>query len=217
MKRAFLTMATLLLGCQTDYQYQGAGMATASLSQVPAMVQCIRIVVTGGERTAERKFPVTPGQPPSVLSMSGLPTGAVTFVGDAFPGQCGSVTAASAPTWSTDPTAEILSAGSMSTVELIFKRTSNVNIGIDFVDDAGTKMIDGGGDGGTLGRDGGNGDGGTLGRDGGNGDGGTLGRDGGGNGDGGIARDGGGSGNGDGGGSGNGDGGAVNFDGGQMG
>jgi hypothetical protein len=135
MFRRLAVVLAFASGCAAQVDSED-GQAVAQITNVPSQVACIRINVKSVSRTVERKFSVSAGQS-ATLMMSGLPTGEVTFVGDAFSQLCGSVTASTAPSWSSDPTTLWLSAGAMSTVGLKFQRTGNVTVTVDFVEDAG--------------------------------------------------------------------------------
>src|SRR5689334_14468102 len=85
------------------------GVATATITQVPPQVSCVDIQVNGS-RSFSKKFDVTAGQT-SVLSLSGLPTGNVTFIGLAYPLACASVVASTTATWLSQPVPATLIAG----------------------------------------------------------------------------------------------------------
>jgi len=117
---------------------EGLGVATAAVTNVPADVSCIAITVTGN-RVAERKFDVSTGAS-SILAMTGLPVGAVTFVGNAYPTACSAVTSSSLPTWVSDPVSASLSAGVDAKVTLPLRRNGSSTVSVDFDDgpDSGT-------------------------------------------------------------------------------
>jgi hypothetical protein len=122
-----LMLAVTLVGCHTEDPAM-VGAAQARISQVPQQVFCVRITVAG-YRTVEKSFDVIPGQS-SLLSLSGLPVGAVTFTGAAFPAACsfGGVT----PTWISEPTPAFLSAGTVASVSLALKQNGGANVDVDF-------------------------------------------------------------------------------------
>jgi hypothetical protein len=153
----------LVSGCAAQFDGDEEGQAVAQITNVPSQIACIRINIKGATRNVERKFSVSAGQS-ATLTMSGLPTGEVTFTGDAFPQLCSSVSSSTAPSWSSDPTTVVLWAGSMSTVSLKFQRTSNVTVTVDFVEDAGGGPFDlaGSRDGGALDFAGSSPDGGSV-------------------------------------------------------
>jgi hypothetical protein len=120
-----------------DSSPEMTGEATAQITQVPAQVGCIQISVAGA-RTVQKRFDVMPGQS-SVLSLSGLPVGGVSFTGSAYPTACASVTSSTAATWISDPTPATLGAGTMTNVALVLHRDGGASVGVDFQDDdAGT-------------------------------------------------------------------------------
>src|SRR5262245_43001492 len=99
----------------------GGDVATAivALTQVPSGVRCLRITATGS-RTVTRTFNVTPGMS-SVFEMSGLPTGTVSFLGEAFAERCRDVVATSVATWLSDPLSVTLTPGMVAHVTLIMR------------------------------------------------------------------------------------------------
>ena len=107
--------------------------ARIALVQAPSDTNCARITVTGS-RTIQRTFTLTPGQP-STLSLSGLPVGNATFVGEALAEACSAVTSASVPNWLSDPVAVTLVAATSTNVTLHLHRNATANISLDFTAD----------------------------------------------------------------------------------
>jgi hypothetical protein len=122
-----LMLAVTLVGCHTE-DPEMVGLAQARITQVPQQVFCVRITVAG-YRTVERSFDVTPGQS-SILSLSGLPVGSVTFTGAAFPASCAFI--GLTPTWISEPTPAFLSAGTVANVALALKQNGGANVDVDF-------------------------------------------------------------------------------------
>src|SRR5436190_24338815 len=91
-----LAMASVLGASGCGGQPEGAtadgdqrGVAAFQLTQVPPDTACLRMTAAGA-RDVVRKLDVTAGQS-TVFSMTGLPTGAVTFSADAFSEACAGV------------------------------------------------------------------------------------------------------------------------------
>src|SRR4030095_13457738 len=82
--------ATYQAGGAAPPTQDDVGMVRLAVTTPPADVGCIRISVMGS-RNVSNLFDVTPGAS-SVLTMTGVPTGNVTLVGDAFGGMCSAVT-----------------------------------------------------------------------------------------------------------------------------
>jgi hypothetical protein len=133
------------------------GVAEVALTAVPSDVQCV-VIVAAGTRTVQQSFDVAPGQP-ALLSLSGLPSGAVTFSGQAFSGACASVTGSSVPAYVADPVTVQVSPPTVASVSLFMHRNGQASVGIDF------EGADGGfgGTGGAAGAAGGGGRGGAAG------------------------------------------------------
>jgi outer membrane protein assembly factor BamB len=126
------------------------GTAVAQIARVPAGVGCVQIAAAGAALTVTRNFDVTPGQS-SMLSLSKLPTGQVTFSGSAFDAHCVGVAETGGPSWVADPATTTITAGVTGNVTLNFHANGNENVCVNFDDgtDAGCTPIDGGTDGGT--------------------------------------------------------------------
>jgi len=138
---AGVALCSMVFGCSSpnpEAEEQGLGVATAAVTNVPTDVACIVITVTGN-RVAERKFDVTAGAS-SILAMNGLPVGAVTFTGNAYPTACSAVTSSSSPTWLSDPVSASLTAGVDAKVTLPLRKNGSSTVSVDFDDgpDGGT-------------------------------------------------------------------------------
>jgi hypothetical protein len=134
--RAALVAASLLLGCWAPAPEGEVGMVSVAITSVPADVGCIRLTAMG-TRTMTTSFDVAAGSS-SVLLLTGVPTGAVQFSGDALPGACASVTAQAIPTWISDPVTAQVSADTTASVALVMHRNGRASVSIDFQDGSGT-------------------------------------------------------------------------------
>lgn len=131
----FGVCAAALVGCSADgSDAEGdVGSAEIAITQVPSDVLCVRIVAQGS-RVRQQDFDVMPGQS-SVLSLSGLPAGAVTFSGAAFPAACSQM---SPPTYTADPVAALVQPPSIAQVALTMRRNGQASVSVDFETDAPT-------------------------------------------------------------------------------
>jgi hypothetical protein len=137
-----LTAAALVsvIGCsmngggETDDD-EDTGMAQIAISQVPSdgSVGCISVTAEGSFTVTE-SVDVTPGQS-TVIDMKHLPVGTVSFTGDAYQGPCAAVTAATEPTWISDPVLASVSHVQPVTVHLVMKKNGKADVDVDFPDD----------------------------------------------------------------------------------
>jgi hypothetical protein len=141
---ALLGLSVAAVGCSQQEPMPGA--ATARIAQVPNSVLCVQITVADANHFVQRNFDVMPNAP-ALLQLQGLPVGAETFSGAAFPAGCSAI-GGLAPTWIADPTTAYLTAGTVTPVTLIMRKAGGADVDVQFDD----------GDGGT--GDGGVGDGG---------------------------------------------------------
>jgi outer membrane protein assembly factor BamB len=132
----------------SDARRELVGTAEATITRIPPNVGCVQIVAAGF-MTVTSNFDAMPGQP-SMLSLSKLPTGSVTFSGSAFNTSCMAIGAASTATWVADPVTASVVPGITGTVALNFHSTGSEIVCANFIDgtDAGG-CPEGGGDGGT--------------------------------------------------------------------
>ena len=126
-----VVVAALLaaMGCannDTDSHPEDTGTVQFALVVVPTDVQCLQITATG-TRVKQQNFNVVPGQM-SVLSMNGLPVGAVTFTGQAFNGPCGGP----AVTYVADPVTVQINSTGVAAVPLSMRRNGQASISVDF-------------------------------------------------------------------------------------
>ena len=143
MKAKLLALASLvplaLAACSGSHGAAGdreaLGEATAAITVVPPGVACVDIntVQATDDRVVDQKFTVTPGQG-AVLTLKGLPLGAVTFSGLAYSVACSAVTATTVATWATAPVAATLSTGVTPSVAMTFAPAGSATIGVNFAD-----------------------------------------------------------------------------------
>jgi hypothetical protein len=109
------------------------GVAQIAITQVPldGSVGCIAVTATGAT-TVTKRSDVTPGAS-TVMSLNALPTGTVSFTGDAYAGACKNVTGSSVPTWISDPVLASVSHVPVS-VTLSMRRNGAATVGVDFPD-----------------------------------------------------------------------------------
>jgi len=112
----------------------GVGQAMLAIAVVPAEVRCVRITAAGTGRTLVRELDVTGGMP-LMQSLSGLPLGSVSVLGEAFPGACDAVTKSTIPTWVSDPVDVSVVLGRQSTIELTMVRNGRAKIDVSFSDE----------------------------------------------------------------------------------
>jgi hypothetical protein len=114
---------------------EAVAQASAAITQVPGQVLCLEVLVAGST-TSDTKLAVTTGES-SVVSLTGLPVGAVTFTAYAYPTACTSVTTGVGATWLSNPVAATLTAGTVTNVTLEMHLNGESSVGIDFPGDAG--------------------------------------------------------------------------------
>jgi hypothetical protein len=110
------------------------GQAQLAIANVPANVRCFRVTAQGTSRTAVRSVDVMPGQTIQT-TLSGLPTGPVTFTGEGFSEACSGVDAASVPSWISDPVAVTVATTPPVSVSLTLRPNGRAMVGADFQDD----------------------------------------------------------------------------------
>jgi len=69
--------------------------------------------------------------------MAGIPTGTVTFTGQAISGGCAALGTGAIPVWTSDPVTAQVSPGATVDVALVMHRNGQANVHIDFRDDSG--------------------------------------------------------------------------------
>ncbi|MFT3774233.1 MAG: hypothetical protein QM820_53400 [Minicystis sp.] len=128
-----LGLVAVAAGCTAADDDETTGVAQIAITQVPfdGSVGCIAVTATGAT-TVTRKTDVTPGSG-SILTLSGLPTGTVSFTGNAYAGPCAQVSPASVPTWVSDPVLAMISHQPVL-VTLSMRRNGQATVGVDFDD-----------------------------------------------------------------------------------
>jgi alpha-tubulin suppressor-like RCC1 family protein len=131
---AALTVAATLTACVGEPLPEGAGHATAEIQVVPAGVGCLRLVYRAPGATADttRNFAVTPGAAAS-LDLGVLAAGAYAFRPVAYNLACGSVVAASVPTWAGPPVSANIVAGFATSVAIVLRPNVTTTGTVDFV------------------------------------------------------------------------------------
>ena len=101
------------------------------IAVVPSDVRCLRVTVTGPGRTVEREIE-TAGDTTLTQSLSGLPLGTVTFLGEAFTAACSSVSKSTIAAWTSQPVETSIVLGRLATVELVMTRNGRAKVEITF-------------------------------------------------------------------------------------
>ena len=135
LKGVALAVLGAAVGCtdlpSTEPTPEDTGRVEFALVMVPTDVQCVSITATGS-RVRQQTFIVVPGQT-SVLSMNGLPVGAVTFSGQAFNGPCGGGgPMGPSPTYVADPVTAQINATGVTSLALNMRRNGQASISVDF-------------------------------------------------------------------------------------
>jgi hypothetical protein len=104
------------------------------IAVVPPDVQCVRITAEGAGRSVVRELSVSGGVELKE-SMSGLPIGTVTFLGEAFTGACTSVSKSTVAAWASAPVETSIVLGRSTTVELVMVRNGRANVGVTFTEE----------------------------------------------------------------------------------
>ncbi|MGZ3419539.1 MAG: hypothetical protein ACXWUG_05045 [Polyangiales bacterium] len=134
LSAAVLVPLFAFAGCSvsSDEPAEPTAEATAAIAKVPADGSCVDITVVG-TRTVDLKFDLTPGDA-STLSLGGLPVGSVTVTARAFNSACSAVTAASIPTWLSNPTSATLVAAVKTPITVKLYRNGSSDLTLDFDD-----------------------------------------------------------------------------------
>ena len=128
-----------LVGCGDNASGVGGGGATPldtggavqiAVVSAPSNLTCLRVTVTGNV-TSVQFISITPGAS-TQLSLTGLPTGAVTVRADGFSTACGMVTATSVPAWVSNTASATLVAGVSSTVPLTMTPNGSATVQVNF-------------------------------------------------------------------------------------
>lgn len=108
---------------------EGAGTAQIAVTSTPSDVSCIRITAVGGT-TKSTNFPVTAGQS-TTLTMTGVPTGTVSFSGKAYGVACGSISGAT-PNYLSNTVTTTVSGTSPALVALSMTPNASAQVSVDF-------------------------------------------------------------------------------------
>lgn len=109
------------------------GQVQVALTNVPPMTACIRFTITAGTTSSTQAFAVTAGTP-AMMSIKGLPPStALSLRGEAFAQACTALTAASLPTWISDPVAVNLMPGQVAMLNFVLKPAASINGTVDFL------------------------------------------------------------------------------------
>ena len=127
-------VALSLAGCFGELPADGVGSAVAEVQTIPAGVGCLRVVFRAPAATADttRNLVVTPGNP-ATLDLGYLAAGAYSFRASAYNLACGSVVAATVPTWVGDPAAATIAPGLVTTVPITLRPNVMTRTTVDFV------------------------------------------------------------------------------------
>jgi len=111
---------------------EGTGQLELAITSAPEDGTCIQVMVAGA-RSVEQDVDVKAGQS-SVLSLNGLPVGAITVTVNAFAGTCSAVSSTSVPTWVGDPVATTLLPSIIGRIAVILHRNGRLAVSVDFND-----------------------------------------------------------------------------------
>lgn len=129
---ALTAAAAVVAGCGNGSAGKDlTGSVSVAIQQVPSDVACVRIEAVGPARTASHDYDVKAGQS-SVLTMTGVPTGAVSFYGSAFQGSCDKLSPGDQPTWIGDPVKATIEAGKTQGILIALVPNGHVRIAVDF-------------------------------------------------------------------------------------
>ena len=106
-----------------------------SIETVPTDVRCIRVSATGEARTESRTIDATGGTA-LTQSLSGLPLGTVTFLGEAFDQACSGVRKATVAGWVSAPVETSIVLGRTARVKLDMARNGRANVDVSWTEEA---------------------------------------------------------------------------------
>jgi hypothetical protein len=127
-----LTVALAGAGCAHG-EAQDIGTVRVMLTQAPSTVRCLRMTVQG-TRMLTRSFDLAAGAN-APLDLDGLPTGVVSFSGDAFDTGCARVAASASPSWISDVTTVRIMPGAVASVALLMRRNGQADVSVDWAKD----------------------------------------------------------------------------------
>jgi hypothetical protein len=137
-RRALLVSSLALTACSSHAPgSELTGRASMAIASVPTNVSCIQVTSANSIRSVSNSFSVTAGQS-TVLELSNLPTGTVTFTGAAFPAPCAQVTSSSIPDWVGAAVTASIDSTSVTPVTLDLTPNGQTAVTVNFNgDDAG--------------------------------------------------------------------------------
>jgi hypothetical protein len=109
------------------------GVARIALTQAPSGVGCL-VITAQGTRTLTRSFDLSTGKSTD-LEMASLPTGVVSFTGNAFDLGCSRVPSSASPTWISDGATALIAPGAVADVALLMRRNGRADVGVDWATD----------------------------------------------------------------------------------
>lgn len=107
------------------------GTASASLSAVPAGIQCVVLTLSGVEQ-GRRQFSVTPGATPVVLDIGLLPIGELTVEGAAYDQACSRVRNRTEPRYASPAQSVVVRENFESSIELVLRTYIPATVTVDF-------------------------------------------------------------------------------------
>lgn len=129
-----LATALSLAGCFGELPADGVGSAVAEVQSIPAGVGCLRVIyrVPGATNDTTRNLGVTPGNP-ATLDLGYLAVGTYNLRASAYNVACGSVVAATVPTWVGEPVVANIVPGIATTVPITLRPNVTTRTTVDFV------------------------------------------------------------------------------------
>jgi hypothetical protein len=124
-----------LYGAEPAAGQGGVEQVLLKIAVIPGDVQCVRLTAEGAGRSVVRELPVSSGTELKE-SLSGLPIGTVTFLGEAFSAACTSVTKTTVAAWASAPVETSIVLGRLTTVELVMVRNGRANVEVTFTEEA---------------------------------------------------------------------------------
>ncbi|HVZ72314.1 MAG TPA: hypothetical protein VHJ20_08060 [Polyangia bacterium] len=143
-----LALAALVAagGCGAQSGSGDVAEAQIALSVIPTGVLCIQVNAYSGMTTTIAPLAtVASGAGSTSVSFGQLAPGDYTFVGFAYNTACSSVNTANtgAATWTSDGTQATLSAGTLTNLQMTFRRNNAVTVNANFVDNV-AEIVTGG-------------------------------------------------------------------------
>lgn len=128
-------LGLLLSGCagaSDEAKDEAIGNAALAVVQVPSGVSCLRVTATGSTgSTVVRTLDVTGGTAFSG-TLTGLPLGLTTFVGEAFDSACSAVTNLTVADWTADAVTATTSVATPPKLCLVFQPNGRTQVCADF-------------------------------------------------------------------------------------